>query len=168
MTTPDHDPNRSRGSLLGQALAAAIPVAMTALSGAVATKPHIATWYAGLAKPAFMPPNGAFGPVWTVLYAMIGYGVWRIIKLPRSVPERRPALVWFYIQLALNAAWPWTFFAWHSPAAGAATIVPMLAAILATINLFWRADRIAGALLVPYAVWVGYATYLNLGVWRLN
>lgn len=168
MSAPDEDPHRIRASLFGQALAVGLPVAAAALSGSVASKANIATWYAGLEKPSFTPPNGVFGPVWTVIDATMAYAAWRIISLPRSTPQRSPALAWFYIQLALNAAWSWAFFGWHSPVAGAGTIVMMLAAILATINLFWRVDRIAGAVLVPYAFWVGYATYLNFGIWRLN
>lgn len=168
MTGHDDEPYRLRVNLLGQALAAALPVAATAMSAALATRSRVATWYTALEKPSFTPPNGVFAPVWTVLFAMMGYAVWRIIKLPRSVPERKSALAWFYIQLVLNAGWSWAFFGLTSPAAGAGTIVALLAALLATINLFWRIDRVAAALLVPYAFWVGYATYLTFGVWRLN
>jgi tryptophan-rich sensory protein len=142
-------------------------VGLAALLGSLATTPNIPTWYAGLAKPGFTPPNWVFGPVWTLLYAMMAFAAWRILALPES-RARRAALTAFFVQLALNATWSFAFFAARSPPAGLLVIVALLAAILWTIRLFWPLDRPAAWLLVPYAAWVAYATALNIAIWQLN
>jgi tryptophan-rich sensory protein len=148
------------------ALAAASVVAALVL-GQIATFPNLDPWYAGLAKPSFNPPNAVFGPVWSILYLLMGFALWRVLRKD-ATPERRRAVALFYIQLVLNAAWPWMFFAAQSPGLGMIDIVPQLIAILATIVAFLRIDRVAGACLVPLAGWVGYATALNFAIWRLN
>jgi tryptophan-rich sensory protein len=132
------------------------------------TTPNIPTWYAGLAKPSFTPPNGAFGPVWGLLYLGMMIAAWRLLSLAPWQRGRGAALAAFYLQLALNAAWSWAFFGLHSPLAGLVVILPLLALILETIRRFRPLDRVAAALLVPYALWVAYATALNAGIWRLN
>jgi benzodiazapine receptor len=149
-------------------LAAGLPVLMAAALGSLATLPNIPTWYAGLAKPWFTPPNGVFSPVWTILYALMAYSVWRILTLPDRAPGRHGALAAFFVQLALNAAWSWAFFGLHSPLAGLVVIAVLLAMILVTVRRFWSLDRLAAALLVPYAVWVAFATVLNAAIWHLN
>ncbi|HEV7873907.1 MAG TPA: TspO/MBR family protein [Enterovirga sp.] len=151
-----------------RAALAILPVAAASALGSLATLPNIPTWYAGLAKPPLTPPNGVFGPVWTLLYALMAWAVWRILSRPADLPGRRGALGWFFVQLALNAAWSWVFFALHSPALGLVVILALVAAIGVTIRRFRQADRLAAWLLVPYLAWVLFATYLNLGVWRLN
>ena len=103
---------------LVRALAAALPVAAAAILGSVATLPNIPTWYASLAKPSFTPPNSVFSPVWTILYALMAYAAWRILSLPWGAPGRAGALMAFFVQLALNAAWSWAFFWMRSPLAG--------------------------------------------------
>ncbi|WP_375457993.1 TspO/MBR family protein [uncultured Enterovirga sp.] len=168
MITPPDETVSTRVYSFSHLLSATIPVTVAAISGSLVTRPRIPTWYAGLAKPAFTPPNGVFAPVWAILFAMMAFSVWRILTLPRHSPNRSQALAWFFIQLGLNAAWSWAFFGLRSPAAGAGTVILLLATLLATINLFWRTDRLAGALLVPYAFWVGYASYLNFAIWQLN
>ncbi len=155
-------------SPLVRGAAAILPVLLAAWLGSLATRPNIPTWYAGLVKPGFTPPNWVFGPVWGGLYLMMAWAAWRILSLPRERPGRTAALTAFFVQLALNAAWSFAFFAAHSPLAGLVVIVVLLAAILATIRSFWRLDRPAALLLVPYAAWVGYATALNAVIWRLN
>jgi tryptophan-rich sensory protein len=149
-------------------LAAGLPVLMAAALGSLATLPNIPTWYAGLAKPWFTPPNGVFSPVWTILYALMASSVWRILTLPDRAPGRDGALRAFFVQLALNAAWSWAFFWLHSPLAGLVVIAGLLAMILVTVRRFWSLDRLAAALLVPYAVWVAFATVLNAAIWHLN
>jgi tryptophan-rich sensory protein len=145
-----------------------LPVAAASALGSLATLPSIPTWYATLAKPPLTPPNGVFGPVWTLLYVLMAIAAWRILSRPADVPGRNSALIWFFIQLALNAAWSWVFFALHSPALGLVVIVGLVLAIGVTIRCFLRVDRFAAWLLAPYLAWVLFATYLNLGVWRLN
>jgi len=150
-----------------RATIAILPILAAAVLGNVATLPNIPTWYAGLAKPGFTPPNGVFGPVWTVLYALMAYAVWRVLSLPATRGRGR-ALVAFFVQLALNAAWSWAFFGAHSPLAGLWVILPLLLMIIETIRRFWPLDRLAAVLLMPYAAWVGFATALNAAIWRLN
>jgi benzodiazapine receptor len=149
-------------------LLAALPVAAAGFLGSIATTPNIPTWYVHLAKPGFTPPNWLFAPVWTLLYVMMAYAVWRVLSLPADTPDRRGAVTVFFVQLALNALWSWAFFAAHSPIAGLAVILALIVALAATIRRFWALDAVAGALLVPYLAWVGYATALNGAVWYLN
>lgn len=159
---------RKRRSIWTPVALAVLPVIGAALLGQAATYPNIATWYQGLAKPSFSPPNWIFAPVWTGLYVLMAYGAWRILRLPRDVPGRTSALTLFFIQLALNASWSWLFFALHSPLAGLINIAPQWLLIVATIERFRRLDRIAALCLVPLAVWVAFATALNFEIWRLN
>lgn len=155
-----------RRNLLLAALAVAA-VGMASFLGQVATYPNLTPWYSGLAKPSFNPPNWVFGPVWTALYILMAYAAWRVLRLPPS-PERRIALILFFAQLALNAAWSWMFFAAHSPLLGLINIVPQLAAVVATIVAFHRLDRLAAACLIPLAAWVTFASMLNFEIWQLN
>lgn len=147
------------------ALPLAAVVAVSAF-GQWATFPNL-PWYAGLAKPWFNPPNWVFGPAWTALYALMAFAAFRVLRLAPS-PARRAALVLFGIQLALNAAWSWMFFAAHSPLLGLIDIVPQFFLVLATTVAFTRLDRLAGLCLVPLVLWVGYATALNAAVYGLN
>jgi len=134
---------------------------------AILTAEDVAAWYPTLAKPAFTPPSWVFGPVWTTLYLLMGvalYLVWR-----RATGRRRQvALGAFGVQLALNAAWTLTFFGAREVLGGLVVIGALLAAIIATMGAFARVDRRAAALLVPYLLWVGFATALNYELWRLN
>jgi|SRR5664280_595362 len=103
---------------LGFGFLAIIAVAATSVVGQLATYPNLASWYAGLVKPSFNPPNWVFGPVWTTLYLLMAFAVWRILRLPAESAERRWALSLFFAQLALNAAWSWMFFAARNPLLG--------------------------------------------------
>jgi benzodiazapine receptor len=138
-----------------------------AAAGGAATASSVATWYAGLAKPSFNPPNWVFGPVWTVLYLAIAVAGWRV-WCRRAQPGARAALAAWSVQLALNLGWSLVFFGARLIGAALVEIGVLLAAIVATIVLSWRVDRAAGWLLVPYAAWVGFATVLNAALWRLN
>jgi len=143
------------------------PVLLASGLASLATLPNIPTWYASLARPAFTPPNWVFGPVWTILYAMMAAAAWRIPEKPPG-PIRSRALAAFFGQLALNAARSFALFGAHSPFGGLIVIVPLLVMILVTIALFRPLDRLAARLLVPYAAWVAYAAVLNAAIWRLN
>lgn len=147
---------------------AILPVVAASMLGQVATFPNLAPWYAGLAKPAFNPPDWIFGPVWTVLFVLMAYAAWRILSLPAGTPGRAAALALFFVQLAVNAAWSWMFFHLHSPLLGLANIVPQWLLILASIAAFRRVDRPAAWCLVPLAAWVAFASVLNFSIWRLN
>ena len=145
-----------------------IAVAATSIVGQLATYPNLVPWYAGLVKPSFNPPNWVFGPVWTTLYLMMAFALWRILRLPEASAERRRALGLLFVQLALNAAWSWMFFAANSPLLGLINIIPQILVIVATIVAFYRIDRMAGWCLVPLAAWVSFATILNFAIWKLN
>ena len=155
-------------SLAGAAALAVLPVAAASILGQVATTPNLEPWYRELSKPAFTPPSGLFAPMWTTLYVMMAYAVFRVLRLPAGTPGRGAALAAFYAQLALNAAWSWMFFAAHNPLAGLLNIVPQWLLILLAIDRFRRVDRLAAGLLVPLACWVAYAGALNFEIWRLN
>jgi translocator protein len=122
------------------------------------------TWYASLVKPSFNPPNWLFGPVWTVLYAMVGIGGWR---LWRARIGGWPARLWT-AQLALNFLWSPVFFGWHRIGLGLAIIVALLAVILLFIGQTWRRERVAALLFLPYAAWVAFASLLNGAIFQLN
>lgn len=160
-----HTGARWRQTFIYAALAI-VPVVAGMLLAQWATFPNL-PWHAGLIKPSFNPPNWLFGPVWTTLYALMAFAVWRIWRLPSS-PARRTALILFYLQLALNFAWSWMFFYAHSPLLGLIDIVPQFLLIVATINAFRPLDRTATWAMVPLAAWVAFAAVLNYAIWSLN
>jgi translocator protein len=124
-------------------------------------------WYAGLVKPALTPPGWVFGPVWTLLYAMMGTAAWLVWRTLGVYGALIP-LGLFLGQLALNALWSYLFFGLQRPGLALLDIVALWLAILATLVNFWRAYASAGLLLLPYLFWVSFATYLNFQFWRLN
>jgi tryptophan-rich sensory protein len=136
--------------------------------GAIVTTSSLQDWYAGLKKPPGVPPNWVFGPVWTTLYAMIGLSVALFWHRVEPGPKKRTALIWFFVQMILNLLWTPVFFGAHRLGAALVIIVALLVTIVVTLVLFRLRDRLAGRLLIPYAIWVGYASYLNAGYWILN
>lgn len=165
-------PHRSPAHPLTRLALAVLPVMATSILGSLSTTPNIEGWYAGLAKPAFNPPNWLFPVAWTILYAMIAASFWRLLGArPVQGPGREPwrlAVAAFAGQLALNAAWSPTFFSAHAIGLALVVSAAMLVMILWTIRLSWRFDRLAAWLLVPYAAWVAFATVLNGAIWQLN
>jgi benzodiazapine receptor len=125
------------------------------------------TFYAALERPRWAPPAGVFGPVWTVLYALMAVAAWLVWRETDDA-RRRPALILFVIQLVLNALWSWLFFKWQTGEGALAGIALLLAALVATLLLFWRVRALAGWLLVPYLAWVSFATALTWSVWQRN
>ena len=123
-------------------------------------------WYQTLHKPSWNPPASVFGPVWTILYVTIAVAAWMIWKLDR--PGRRPALIAWSVQLALNVLWSACFFALKNPGLAFLEIIALWLSILATILFFNRLDTRAAWLLVPYLCWVSFAMALNMAIWRLN
>jgi tryptophan-rich sensory protein len=121
-------------------------------------------WYAGLSKPFFNPPNWIFGPVWTVLYVLIGIAG----GLAWLSPARFRLTGLWIAQALLNGAWSITFFRLQSPAFGFVVVLAMLAAILAFIVVAWRPARAAALLFIPYALWVSFATILNAAILAMN
>jgi tryptophan-rich sensory protein len=143
--TPHSLSSQSVG-LLGWLLAAFAAGAVGAIASVDA-----ASFYAQLSKPSWAPPAWVFGPVWSTLYALMGV-----------------ALGLFAAQLAANALWSWLFFAWHRGAMAAVEVLVLLALIVATLVAFWRTSRLAALLLVPYLLWVSFASMLTWTVWRSN
>ncbi|MCC9605706.1 tryptophan-rich sensory protein [Blastopirellula sp. JC732] len=135
--------------------------------GAVFTTPKIPTWYAGLEKPSWTPPNYLFGPVWTTLYILMGIAAWLVWR-GGSWTATRAALTAFAVQLTLNAIWSPLFFGLESPLVGLIVIVLLWLMIGVTIYGFARRATLAALLLVPYFLWVSYASCLNFAIWRLN
>jgi len=138
-----------------------------AAAGGAATASSVDTWYQALQKPPFNPPDWLFAPVWTALYVMMAIAGWRVWRA-HGLRRARLALVLFGIQLALNLAWSFVFFGYRFIGAALVEIIVLLVAIVATTILFWKRDRLAGVLFVPYGGWVAFATILNFALWRLN
>ena len=137
------------------------------VAGGAVTASSVGTWYQALQKPPFNPPDWLFAPVWTVLYVMIAVAGWRVWRA-HGLHGARTALALFGLQLALNLAWSFVFFGYRLIGAALVEIVVLIAAIVLTTVLFWRRDRIAGALFIPYAGWVAFAATLNFALWQLN
>ncbi|MEO6925103.1 MAG: TspO/MBR family protein [Rhodanobacter sp.] len=139
---------------------------VTAAIGAVASV-QAAAFYQQLAQPSWAPPSSVFGPVWSVLYALMGVAAWLVWR-EGGWRRQRGVLALFVLQLALNALWSWLFFGWHRGALAFADIVLLWLLIVATLVGFWRVRPLAGALLLPYLCWVSFAAALNFAVWHLN
>ena len=138
-----------------------------AAAGSVGTAAGLKDWYRGIAKPSWTPPNAVFGPVWTVLYAMMAAAAWRVWTRGGFAKARGPLLL-FWVHLAVNAAWTIFFFGMRSPGLALADIVLLWVLIVVLIRLFWNHSRMASLLLVPYLLWVSFATALNATLWWMN
>lgn len=167
MTTVPSAKPEPEGELLAAAVSVTLALAVGAVGG-LATASSLASWYAGLAKPAFNPPNVVFGPVWTALYVLMALAAWRVWRARRSGPGVAGPLALYGVQLGLNLAWTVIFFGLRRPGAALVEVAVLMAAILATAGAFWRADRLAGLMMAPYAAWVAFASLLNFEIWRLN
>lgn len=144
-----------------------LPLGVGALAG-IATSSAVRDWYPGLAKPAFNPPAWVFGPVWTVLYVLMGITLYLIWREGWHRPEVRVAVILFLAQLGLNGAWSILFFGLHSPALALLDIAALWGFIVATVVASWRVVPLAGVLLLPYLAWVSFAAVLNASIWWLN
>lgn len=161
----DSTPNDGIGKwlgLLGWLVVCYSASAIGALASLAATR-----FYAQLAQPGWAPPAWVFGPVWTVLFAMMAVAAW-LVWQRGGFARRRAALILFLVQLVFNALWSWLFFAWQLGGPAFVDILLLWLAIAATIVAFWRVAPAAGILLLPYLAWVSFAAALNLALWRLN
>ena len=143
-------------------------LAVSYFSGAV-TREAITDWYPTLIKPSFNPPNWIFFPVWTALYIMMGIAaglVWNKIEVQKEVVKK--ALLFFAIQLGLNALWSYLFFGLHNPMLAGLEIIVLWLMIYETYVQFSKINKIAGFLFIPYIAWVSFAAILNLSIWWLN
>lgn len=144
-----------------------LPLVVGGLIGSLFTTPAIDGWYALLEKPSFNPPNWVFGPVWTVLYIMMGAALY-LVMTAKSKLSKKPALYVFIGQLVLNLGWSIIFFGLHMPLLGLIEIVLLIIAVLYTIVTFAPHSKTAAWLLAPYVAWLLFATSLNTGIVLLN
>lgn len=142
-------------------------VFFAAAFGNWATMSNVGGWYQTLIRPSWAPPDWVFGPVWTVLYVMMAVSAWLVWRQDGWRAARRP-LTLFLVQLALNSLWSAIFFGLRQPVWACVEIVVLWLAIAATLAAFWRRSRLAGAMLLPYLLWVTFATALNFEFARLN
>ncbi len=136
--------------------------------GSIFTMSQITTWYATLNKPTLNPPAWIFAPVWTTLYFLMGVSAYLIWNKGLDRKDVKIALIVFGIQLALNVLWSIFFFGIHNPALAFLDIVLLWISILSTIFIFYKISPTAAYLLVPYIIWVSFASYLNYSIWVLN
>lgn len=156
---------RGRASLVGlAAFLGAVFIAM--LVAGLATRVGVNGWYADAVKPFWTPPAWVFTPVWTTLYALMAVAAW-IIWRRKGWHGARIALLLFFLQLGLNVLWPILFFTLRLTGWASLEIILLLLVIVATAWRFDRHSRVAAALLVPYAVWVGYAATISIAVWLM-
>ncbi len=141
---------------------------LAGIIGSFFTTPSIPGWYAALTKPPFNPPNWVFAPVWTVLYALMGIAAYLVYEKGLRRKEIRKALAVFAGQLLLNTLWSIVFFGAHMILGAAVLIIFLWGMIAAIIWLFSRISRAAACLLVPYILWVSFATVLNISLYVLN
>lgn len=137
-----------------------------AAAGGIASA-NAGTFYAQLSLPPWAPPAWLFAPVWTLLYLMMGVAAWLVWR-ERAVRPVKAALSLFVIQLIANGLWTWLFFAWQKGALAFVEIILLLVLIVATLLASRRARPLAGALLLPYLVWVAFATALTWACWTRN
>ena len=159
-------PARRPGSGIGGTLAILALTVATAVVGGLGSFRAV-DFYVALSLPSWAPPSRVFGPVWTALYVLMAIAailVWRA----RGRRGIRRALGMYGLQLALNALWPWLFFAWRSGMWAFGEVVLLVAIVAITVGAFWRVRRMAAVLLLPYLAWVTFAAALTLTVWRLN
>ena len=141
---------------------------MAGIIGSFFTFDSIPGWYAGLVKPEFSPPNWVFGPVWITLYTLMGISAYIVYKKGFEKKDVKLALGLFGGQLVLNALWSIIFFGFQSPLSALICIIALLLMIISTIVLFWKISRNAALLMVPYVLWVSFASILNHFIWLLN
>ncbi len=163
MTAPPADPKADLPLLLRLLV---LPLVAGTIGGA-ATFPNLA-WFDTLKQPAFSPPKGVFGPVWTTLYLLMGTAHYLVARQEAEPAAKRAATILYGLQLGLNALWSILFFGRRAPLAALVEILLLWTALVLTIVAFARISRLAALLLVPYLLWTTFATALNAAFWRLN
>ena len=140
---------------------------LAAFIGNFFTMPNIQDWYISLNKPSFNPPTWLFGPAWTILYVLMAVSaflVWR----EKGNPQRKKALTFYFIQLALNSLWSVIFFGLHNLGLAFLEIIFLWFFIVLTLINFYTIKKLAGILFIPYLIWVSFAGILNFAIWQLN
>ncbi len=141
--------------------------------GSIFTSQSVSTWFQTIEKPSFSPPNWLFGPVWTTLYVLMGISLFLIWRATTTFPDysrsrKIAAFTAFGTQLILNVSWSFLFFGLRSPQFAFVEIIILLIYIVVTIVIFSKISKLAAILMLPYAGWVTFASFLNLQIWLLN
>lgn len=156
-----------RNTVAGQGLALLVFVALSFAAATMGAFFSPGEWYQELNKPSWNPPPWIFGPVWNVLYLLMAFSAWLVWREGGLQKQRLP-LSFYGLQLCLNAVWTPVFFGGQWPAGGFVVIILLWLAIVVTILRFWPVHRWAAWLMVPYLIWVSFASVLNAALWRLN
>mgnify|MGYP003586112950 CR=1 FL=1 len=156
--------NRAKNAL---ALAGWLALSYAAAAAGAVASAQAGSFYGQLAWPAWAPPGWLFGPVWSALYTLMGVAAWLVWRA-QGWGGAAGALRVYLVQLAANAVWTWLFFAWHQGELAFYEILLLWALIVATMSAFWRVRPLAALLLVPYLLWVTFASALAFAIWRLN
>jgi len=143
-------------------------VGLCFVPGIIGSRFQPGAWYDGLVKPALTPPGWVFPVAWTLLYVLMGIALFLVVRRPQAVSGVSVAVAVFAVQLVLNGVWSWLFFGLQRPGLALLELVVLWCTILTATIMFWRISVAAGVLLLPYLAWVGFASWLNLGLWRLN
>jgi len=155
-------------------IASVVIAQMAGVIGSFFTAANIQTWYVFLEKPFFNPPNWLFAPAWVTLYTLMGiaaFFVWSSYAktMDRQAKKKIKIALWLYAsQLLLNAFWSIVFFGLQNPALGFLVIIILWLLIFLTMIKFWKIEKIAGILFIPYILWVSFAAVLNFAIWQLN
>jgi tryptophan-rich sensory protein len=140
----------------------------TGILGSVFTAQGVASWYPALAKPFFNPPSWIFAPVWTLLYFLMGWAAYLVWRQRNKNELARPALILFFIHLVFNFLWSVIFFGWQQIGWALAEIILLDILIITLMLIFYKVDKKASYLLIPYLAWVAFASVLNLSLLLLN
>lgn len=159
------DPPR-RGAY-GGALALLLGVTGAAATVGAVASVRAGEFYQQLSKPVWAPSGDVFGPVWSLLYVLMAIAAWLVVRA-LGWPRARPAMALYLVQLGLNALWTWVFFRWRMGSVAFAEILLLWALVVLTVAAFWRAQRLAGVLMLPYLAWVAFASALTYAVWQRN
>lgn len=150
-------------------LIASIAISLLAgVIGSLFTVTGPGSWYASINKPSFNPPNWLFGPVWTMLFILMGVALFLVWRRGWRKAEVKNGLKIFFIQLSFNVVWSYFFFGLANPRLAFLEIIALWLAIIANIFAFFRVDKRAAWLLLPYLAWVSFAAFLNFSIWRIN
>ena len=159
---PLAEPSKQIAGLLGW-----LAVSFTAAAIGGTASIQASPFYTQLLRPDWAPPPAIFGPVWTVLYALMGIAAWLVWRVG-GFRAAKSALSLFLVQLALNALWSWLFFGWKFGALAFADILVLITLVCTIIVAFARIHRGAAVMLLPYLTWISFAAALNFSVWQAN
>lgn len=148
----------------GLAVAVGIPLGLGSLAGFLTRNESKSAWYNSLSKPSWTPPGYVFGPVWTLLYILMGVASWRVWKAGGG----QQPMVLYALQLTMNLAWSFLFFNAKNLQWALLDILGLLGVLVATTAAFYRVDRVAGYLMLPYVAWVGFAAALTISLYKKN